>query len=233
MTIPTQSTTMANLGRHLGKKVAIGDKIGRLVGLFNEIAFVQINCQHDHSPKITRHKLEAVSPLLRSLSDLSEEEANECFRVAFGKASGPMYRLVVDREGTVENGQVCISAISEGLRLAIAFDCVSAWFVPKGSSVMHAMTFNAVALVRYLDSISIHLEDNFLQELESQKKNTDNQGYWLAQLSEITTYSLDDLQNAFALINEKEKFRTYVQIASLTGEKTMYAYINRLIKNRI
>lgn len=227
MTALTQAVTMASLGRHLGKRVTVDNTNGVLVGLLDDTAFVQL----EPSSEVTQHKPDEVIPLLRPLSELTEVEAKECFRVAFGKAANRNYGLVVDRDNVFSSGQICISAISEGLRLAIAFDCVSAWFLPKGSSTMHAMTFNAVALVRYLDSIAINLETTSISSSGTSQKRTDN--HWLVQLSDTTLYRLDDLEKAYALVNEKEKFRTYVQIATLTGEESMYIYINRLINSRM
>ena len=221
---PTQPIKMADLGRYLGKRVAVGGATGILVGLLSGQAFIQLESSEQ---KPSPYKLDDIFPIQRSLSDLTEDEAKECFRMAFGKASGPRYVLLVDREDSVHNGQIYISALSEGLRLAIAFDCMTAWYLPRDSTVMHAMTFNAVALVRYLDSINIGLEDKTMLKGAPSVASND----WLTTLSEKSSYELDDLQKAFELVNEKEKFMTYYQIAGLTGEKSMFEYITRIGKN--
>lgn len=224
----TQPIKMADLGRYLGKRVAVGNTSGILVGLLNGQAFIQSdNGEEGSEQKPSTYKLDDILPIQRSLNDLTEEEAKECFRMAFGKAAGPRYVLLVDREDSVSSGQIYISAISEGLRLAIAFDCMTAWYLPRDSTVMHAMTFNAVALVRYLDSIDIGLEDKTLLKGAPAISSND----WLTKLSEKSSYGLDDLQKAFELVNEKEKFMTYYQIAGLTGEKSMREYITRIMKN--
>lgn len=224
---PPQPIKMVDLGRYLGNKVAVGNTNGILVGLLNGRAFVQSDTNEGGESEPTSYKLEDIFPIQRALGDLTEEEAKECFRMAFGKAAGPKYGVIVDREDTVSNGQIYISAISEGLRLAIAFDCMTAWFLPRDSTVMHAMTFNAVALVRYLDSINVSLEDKMLLKGVPSASSGD----WLTKLSGKSSYNLDDLQKAFELVNEKEKFMTYYQIAGLTGEKSMYEYITRIMKN--
>ncbi|GAB3994705.1 hypothetical protein GCM10028807_32920 [Spirosoma daeguense] len=56
---------------------------------------------------------------------------------------------------------------------------------------------------------------------------------WLVELATTTRYSLDDLNNAFYLIKDKDKFLKCVDLAATYRQSSVYSFICDLIANGI